>query len=269
MRKKHILRSILFSSAVTGIMVLTGCSRRPPGILSDEEMVEFLSDLELAEAYYNTSGPGKIERDVLIESVLLKHGVSHEQLDSTLSYYGRNMDEYSMLYEKVENKLKAENNNSEALDATNDIWPYSHYASILPVQATDGIIFSMPAGGLQKGSSLEWRMRLSDGDNFDGMLGVEYESGPISYVKKNLNGRSIKISIQTDTALTAKRIFGSIVVAPDYMPLWADSIRLIRTDLDSMTYSQIHQQRNVYPARKAPVQAAVADSIRKDSVSSH
>lgn len=233
------------------VLMLPGCNKRPDGILSENEMVDLLTDLQMAEAYFNTKGPGSnIERNTLVEAVLKKHNVTHGQLDSTLVYYGRNLDDYSKLYQKVEKNLKAENNRLEESEAANDIWPYSHFTSIFPNQMSDGVTFSMPASGIEKGSALEWKMRLSSSYGGEGLLGVEYENGMTSYLKKNLSGgTSLKINIQTDTAMVAKRIFGSIRMPDLNYPVWADSISLIRTDLDSLNYNQIRQQHSIYKPR--------------------
>ena len=245
--RKFTLTIFLFLN-VCAVIVLPGCNRRPKSILSEKEMVALLTDLQMAEAYYNTGGPSvNLDRNSLVESVLKKHGVSHTQLDSTLAYYGRNMDEYYMLYQKVEKNLKAENNRLEELDAANDIWPYSHYAAVFPNQLSEGIMFSMPASGVEPGNSLEWRLRLNTAVPADGLLGVEYENGLTSYVKKSLSGdNALKMNIQTDTALVAKRIFGSISFSEPDRYVWADSIRLIRLDLDSLNYNQIRQQRTIH-----------------------
>lgn len=245
---------MILMSVVVGF---SGCNRRPKDILSENQMVEILTDLQLADAYYNTSvGPrNRVSRDDLVEGILEKHGVSREELDSTIAYYGRNIDDYYKLYARVDRNLKSLNRTAggEEIDNADDIWPYGAFAVVNPNQTTDGLIFSIPLKDLPKGSSLEWRMHLSNSDGADVMLGVEYENGITSMSRKNSAlDRSVRVSLQTDTSFNVKRIFGTMTAPKSSMPLWIDSLRLVKLDFDSLTYGSLRQQRTFYPPMAKP-----------------
>lgn len=257
----------LLSIFIVSSLFVGGCNKRPEGVLSEDEMVSLLTDIELAEAYTMTTSQSNISRDVLMESVLAKHGVTHAQLDSTIAYYGKNMDEYYKLYEKVEKNLRAQNGEGQdAYDEKNDIWPYPRFTAILPNQTSDGITFSMPAEGLSAGSSLEWRMRLTSADGANAVLGVEYDNGMSSLSKKNGSGlTNFQIELQTDTALKVKRIFGYLTLPQDGMPVWADSIRLVKADYDSVTYHKIRSQKRLFQPKQAPPKLKVeTDSVAEE-----
>ena len=258
-------------SALGALLLLAGCNRHPKGILSEKEMIDLLTDMELAEAYAHTNDASadKINIEILEQSVLDKHGVTREQLDSTLSYYGRNLDEYYALYEKVENNLRAQSGRiqSEENKEEDDIWPYSRFTAMLPNQISDGIVFSFPAEGLNPGDRLEWKMRLSSQTGVDVMMGVEYDNGLTSMQKKNVSGtKNLELSFQTDTAHTAKRVFGTLTARQSSLPLWADSIRLVRAEFDSLNYSRIKNQRKVYPPQKKPLINKSAETEALDTV---
>lgn len=246
------------------ILVISGCNKRPEGILSDNEMADLLTDIELAEAYNNNSGAKRVDRQVLIESVLEKHGVTQEILDSTLNYYGKNLDEYTELYAKVDKKLRSQVNQTEDTSEENNIWPFSRFTAFMPNQFSDGISFSIPATGIMPGNTLEWSMRFTSAEGVEGLLGVEYENGVKTYMKRSAGGNpSFHINLQTDTALVAKRLFGTVTVSRKNLPQWADSIRLIRNDFDSLSYSKIRQQRYIHIPPKRAVEDT--DSIDKDA----
>lgn len=246
-----------------------GCNKRPEGVLSENDMVDLLADIELAEAYYNTTaGPGSgITREMLIESVLQKHGVTHAELDSTMAYYGRNIDDYYALYEKVETKLRKRSNEGtdEQTRQEDDIWPYSRFASFLPNQTSDGIVFSMGADEIQPGNTLEWAMRLTSTEGVELMLGVDYADGGSSLIKKNSSGtRTLQINLQTDTVRQPKRIYGVMKLPERARPVWADSIRLIKSEYDSMNYSKIRSQNNIWrPIVKKDTLKGVSEESNK------
>lgn len=245
-----LLIRIILAAAFIGVVFLGSCEKRPDGVLSEGEMVDLLTDLQLAEAYYSSSPVGgrNADRRMLEESVLKKHGVTRAQLDATLAYYGRNIDDYTKLYTKVEKKLRAQSGagGSESVQSTDDIWPYGRHAVILPNQLSNGITFSIPAENIKPGNVLEWGMNLTSTDGVEIMLGVEYEDGTSSLFKKTASGnKSLKVSLQTDSVMTAKRIFGVMTAPTRSMPLWTDSIRLTKSEFDSGEYSKINMQHTI------------------------
>ena len=239
---------------IFSIMVCS-CTDRPKEALSEDKMVDLLTDIQLAEGYYNTVGPGKANRDAIINSILKKHGVSQAQLDSTVAYYGRNIDDYYKLYGKVEKRIRNLSYNATADESveTDDIWPYSRFASLLSNQNSNGISFSFPADNIESGNLLEWKFRLPNQESVEASLGVEYTNGLVSIAKKNLSGnRSISIELQTDTAFNPKRVFG-VMQADDYArPLWVDSIKLVKAPFDSINYYKINSQKLIYPPGPKP-----------------
>lgn len=255
--------------AIISLLVLSffsSCDKRPEGVLSESEMVDLLTDLQLAEAYYSTNmtGNGSIDRRSLEESVLKKHGVSREELEATIKYYARNIDDYSKLYDKVEKKLRAQSGtaHSEGQTSADDIWPYGRFAVFMPNQMSEGLTFSIPAEDIEPGNSLEWGMRLTSADGVEIMLGVEYEDGSSTLLKKSASGNpSLQVNLQTDTALNAKRIFGVMNVPKNKMPVWTDSIRLVKTPYDSMEYSKIKTQKLI----RKPVKKSELPIMKKET----
>ena len=259
------ISSLLLALFCLVSIFLSSCNDRPDGVLSDSEMVDLLTDLQLAEAYNNTSasGSGNVDRRSLEEAVLKKHGVTREQLEATIAYYARNLDDYSKLYDKVEKKLRAQTGagGSEAITPADDIWPYGRFALLMPNQMSDGISFSIPADELKPGNILEWGMRLTSVDGVDMMLGVQYEDGSASIQKKSASGnKNLQINLQTDTALNAVRIFGVLTAPKRSMPIWTDSIHLIKAEFDSTAYSKINMQRLVRKPSKKTIQPSIQEN---------
>lgn len=267
------LYRLLVLCTVCVLFLLSGCNKRPDDVLSEEQMVDILTDIELAQAYNRTTPAGAtyIDRKVLVNSVLDKYGVSQAQMDSTIAYYGRNMDEYYLLYDKVERNLRSKNPTAsiEQINQSDDFWPYHRFTVFLPNQLGNELVFSIPADKLERGNTIEWLLHLSASGNGNIMLGVEYDNGVSSFIKKPTGVNvSQQISLQTDTGLNVKRIFGSLSVEDRAMPFWADSIRLVKLPYDSLNYSRIRTQKYVFPPRPRSAEdvegSVVADTVAPD-----
>ena len=272
MRKARHRAICLLILATFFIMVFSACIKRPKGVLSEKETIDLLTDMQLAEAYLNTSGPNTPDsvRKSLAEAVLLQHGVTKEQLELTLEYYGKNADEYYALFDKVNKRIDSKRKSltgqmpTENL-AENDIWPYSPFTLFMRNNASDGLVFSLTGDAVEPGERLEWNMRLNNNGQADALLGVEYGDGSSTYVKRNLGGsKNVNISLQSDTGKVVKRIFGYFNVSKASLPVWADSIRLVRFPYDSVSYSKLRGQNRYFGAKNRPVEQR-KDSVAMDS----
>lgn len=258
-----MLAALLVVSAVS-------CVRRPKGVLSDQEMAPVVADLQLADAYLQTNVEAKSDpeaRERLIEYVVRKHGLSREEFDSTMAWYGRNVDDYRNLFKKVDKELAASQRKAggsvKAHSDAPDLWPHSRMTLISERASADGIIFNVPTPALNSGDRLEWNMRLRKPVRVMAILGVEYEGGHTTYsYKPQSNSRKINVTLQTDTGKTVKRIFGSLSVNErGDLPLWVDSIYLRTLPYDSLEYFRIKSQRLYHkPARRAKTATPTASA---------
>lgn len=271
--RSEVLKRIMTLWLTVMVLLMPGCIKRPKGVLSEKETIDLLTDMQLAEAYLNNKGPSIPDsvRKAIGEGVLLKHGVTREQLDKTLAYYGENADEYATLFDKVDKRIEARRKKLSGQMPTeniseNDIWPFSPFTLFSRNQSTDGLVFSLTGDALQPGDRLEWKMRLNNIQQADALLGVEYVDGSSTYIKRNIGGsKQINITLQSDTGKIIKRIFGYFNVGRFSLPLWADSISLNRTPYDSTNYSKVNGQTPYYGPRSRP-KRVVADTISTDTV---
>lgn len=238
--------SYVFAGAA--LILLSACVRRPEGVLSDAEMVQVVTDLELAEAYVHTQAlRGEGERSALVDHVLATHGLSREEFDSTMSWYGRNVDAYYDLCESVEKELsrrKGRMTGGMTVESS-DLWPYSRQTLIACNSPSESFGFTVPTVDVRPGQRVELRFRLRDRVDGTAMLGVEYDNGLKSFMPRSLSGvRRVKMVLQTDTGMTVRRIFGNMLLNDaSRTPLWIDSISLSVLPFDSLEYYNIHGQR--------------------------
>lgn len=253
-------------------LLMSSCSGKPDHVLDEGKMVDVMTDMQMAEAYYSTSSGPKtyVDKETLKESVLQKHGVSQEDLDSTIAYYGRNIDDYFRLYGKVEQKIRERSQGAlaEIVGSETDIWPYGSFAMLMANQASEGFTFSFPIPDVEPGTQLEWRFRVTKPEGVEAVFGVEYENGVSMVQKKNPgSSRSLSLALQTDTAVRAKRTFGFMTVPTSAMPLWVDSIRLVTIEFDSLTYNRIRSQKTIHPGVSEPKKTVQKTDTVQDSIS--
>lgn len=257
------------------VVMAGGCVRRPKKVLSNSKMAAVVADMELAEAYIQTQPGGEFgNRELKAEmtaGVLKRHGVTREEFDSTMNWYGRNIDEYYKLDDEVNRQLakrqkelaKAGGGVVEQQTAIDDMWPYKRTAVIWEGSGSSVLEFSVPTSDLEKGASMEWSMKLRQPVESSILLGVEYDDGAVAYVNRGTSGqKKPEVSIQTDTARQVSRIFGHFSVRNiNELPVFMDSIILRPVPLDSTRYYLINSQRLIgKPSRPKPVKEPV-DSI--------
>ncbi|MDE6336748.1 MAG: DUF4296 domain-containing protein [Muribaculaceae bacterium] len=281
-RNRHI-QAIAGGILILSGLLASGCKEQKEKVLSEREMVDLIVDLKLAEAYANSqlSGPNPSEqRRELAKSVLAEHNVTQEQLDTTLGWYGRNLDKYAELYEKVDKRLLdkrkklLKNSESDLAEKEGDnFWLYGKNSIISTLGNNDGWIISLSDPDLGKGDRLEWTMHINNASApLMGVLGVDYDDGTSEAVNTYFTNRQhIELALQTDTGKRVQRVYGTMrLKKQDNMPLFADSIALRRLPYDSLEYARFRSQRKYgYPIRVTQEdrrRKALADSLRQDSI---
>lgn len=246
-------------------VILYGCSGNSRDVIPENQLVDLMADMQLAEAYADNNPDGRdimTRRNELAERVMAGYGVTQDQIDSTLLWYGKNIDKYSELYDKVDKRImekqaSIEKNGKPVLDMSgDDLWPYSRHGFISSLGSSDGWVLSIRHPELSKGDRLIWTMRPDNEMRpFNGVLGVEYEDGTAEAVNSsNSSGNVIELTLQTDTGKKVERIYGTLLLKtkPD-RPIFLDSIALRRTPFDSLEYSRYRYQRKygiMLPVRK-------------------
>lgn len=269
-------RSLFYQSllVILPIIFFAACSTRPKEIIGEKKLVKIMADMQLAEAYMNLSenrGSDSKDRLELGRSVLASHGVTQEQLDTTLSWYGRNLDDYSELYAKVDKELISRRNKLEKMSGNvpvvlegDMLWTHGKNSVISDLGITDALVLSVSEPELNRGDRLQWRMHLPVPVQMTGVLGVEYTDGSseassqVFTIKNN-----IELICQTDTAKEVRRIYGTMRLKENNtLPVFIDSISLTRLDFDTLDYySHRNTRRYGIPVRKQREKENVPDSI--------
>lgn len=257
---------LIFSALATGMMAvscLAGCSTRPDGVLDNEEAASLLADLHIADTYGTLEGSAvpavsadspDSARKVLRQSVLAKHGVSEQQLDTTLGWYGHNLDKYEEMYEmvltKIEEKQKTlKEAETRALTAAT-LWPYGVTQRIpgaLPGSASL-TPFDIPVEKLTKGGRVIWEGKtINLRSPMEMFMAVEYTDGSTGYIQRTLTGEGRQtVTLQTDTGAKPKRAYGYLRVSQP-QALFLDSVSLKVAPYNETSYYEIHSARRWNP----------------------
>lgn len=279
---KHRIKAIAGGILILSGLIASGCGGKKE-VLSEKEMVNLITDLKLAEAYVNNNMGGQDiaqKREELEKSVMAAHHVTPEQLDSTLGWYGKNLDKYAELYEKVDKRLLEKRRKLMKVGAENtmpikgdNLWPYAKNGMISSLGNSDGWILSIENPDIGKGEKVVWSMNLKDQTiPLNGVIGVEYEDGTAEANSTYfINRQKLELSLHSDTAKTVKRLYGSIRMKNEETnPLYVDSISILKFAYDSLEYSRYRSQKKYgYPVRITQAdrrKKLIMDSLKQDSI---
>ncbi|MGL5786555.1 MAG: DUF4296 domain-containing protein [Bacteroidales bacterium] len=150
-------RSKLIPVLFLFIAIFSACKKNKY-LLSESKMENIIYDLYVGEAVIDNSPSNlrgeEYKRDLYL-TVLTNNGVTEEQYDSSLVYYGQNVDDYYKIYDKVVARLEkdeakyerlaaAEQNAQKSLSGDSiDIWNGEKHFAVLPFGHTQ-IIRTIP-----------------------------------------------------------------------------------------------------------------------------
>ncbi|WP_099465839.1 DUF4296 domain-containing protein [Parabacteroides provencensis] len=194
------MRNLLYRYSVVLLTttLLIACSKVPDGILSEKEMEKVMIDMQLAEAMIGidyTTYQDDAKKEALYQSVFRKHNISQATYDSSLVWYGKNLDIYMDVYDRVIRNLDKRiadlgDIQSDVAPVTNqdsvNIWPRRPFLTLQPKAVFNGVIFD-----------LEPKERYFSGSTF--VLGMN-----VWGLGKNIkNYPEVRLSaVQGDTILT-------------------------------------------------------------------
>lgn len=246
---KHLKRNLLTIAA--SLLLCAGCSTRPENVLSDADMAELLADLHIADAYNSIGAEGFINnadgdsvRKVLRQSVFKSHGVTEAQFDTTLGWYGRNLDKYEEMYEMVmvdiEEKKKALAER-EQRPAQPTLWPYGPNQRLSSGPEGRLLPFEVSGAKVPKGAKLIWEAKTINASKpMELFMAVEYADGSLGYVLRNMMGGGRQnITLQTDSQKNVKKMYGYLRLK-EAANVLLDSISLMAAPLNRNSYYEVH-----------------------------
>lgn len=256
------------------VLLAISCNRVPSGVIPPDKMSRLMADVHTGEAVLEmnrTIYSNDSLRQLMKQSVLARHGVTGEEFDSSLTWYGRHIDKYMEVYDgtieildrritETGNRIAADASLSIAGDSV-DVWPSARYISIGPRSAAKTVIFSYSRDrNWQRGDSYTWRGKFFNTDT-DGewLLGVDYADGSSEWHSERINGDGWReIHMQTDSLRDPVRVYGYL--HGKHKPssdLRIDSIEMVRRRIVPETYRRTY----FISIKKFNEPVEIADSI--------
>lgn len=261
--------------AVALLFAGASCIRRPEGVASDRKMASVLADIELSRAVIQStlSSADDSRSEAMLAYILESHGLTRAEYDSTMAWYGRNTDAYYELCDLADKELEKKRRKMErASDVSveqSDLWPYSRMIRFSTRSESDGLTFSVPANGLDKGGRIRFKMRFNNTASGNATLGVEYADGSMQYVVRRMTEMPrVELTLQTDSGRVVSRISGDIRFNDlERKTVWADSVSLAALPFDSTSYYMITRQKEYSrPSRRKKPSPAQPDSLKNVTV---
>jgi len=229
------------------LAVATACKRVPDYVIQPEPMAELMADVRVADAVvavntrqYDTEQ----SKLALKQTVFEKHGVTEEQFDTSLIWYGHNIAKYQEvtdrsieILERRQREIAAKAAGEAAISVSGDsvdIWTAPQYAVITSRSPSEYLAFSYNSDpNWESGDIYTFRARIAtSASGASWNLTAEYDDGAASTLTIDMStvmpGRQ-EISLYTDSTRTAVRVSGWLRVKPDgSRPAIIDSISVVR-----------------------------------------
>ena len=225
------------------------CSKVPDGILSEKEMQRVLKDMLLAESMIGVDYEQfktDTSKVALYEAVFRKHGIDQALYDSSLIWYGKNLDIYIKVYDRVVADLKqqitdlgdvqADAAPSSGNDSV-DIWPRRRYLTFTPRSLFNGVTFTIrPDRPFPSGSSFVLGLRawgLRPEMTRKPEIRLQADLGDTTVVLNQTITRDgyLEARLKTIATKRIRRVYGYIRLdgnERDYGKIYLDSLSVMR-----------------------------------------
>ncbi|HIY49872.1 MAG TPA: DUF4296 domain-containing protein [Candidatus Barnesiella excrementavium] len=236
---------------IIAFFVLAACSHDPDFVIGEKDMVDLLVDVHKAEAVIESNYGdynSKADKKKLREAVFLKHGITQEQFDTNLVWYGHHIEDYMKIYEQVVERLKAENEEAKKLLAEEnsqtmsqpgdsvDVWKQRRAHVFDTRQADNLLTFDIaPDENFRARDYFELRFKVLLLPKLavkpQVYLAARHTNHDVVYNQLDIDKEGwYSLPLQTDSATALSRLYGYMVLPmqPVQGTLYVDSLMLIR-----------------------------------------
>lgn len=263
-----------YSVALLMSTLLFSCSKVPDGILSEKEMKAVLIDMQLAEAVISTdykTYSDDVQKEALYQAVFRKHEIEQAVYDSSLVWYGRNLDVYMQVYDLVLTELNERQKELGDVQASAapvskldsvDIWPRLTYLTFEPNALFNGVTIDIhPETNYPSGSTFVlgmhvWGLNDDMKNRPEIRLCANQGDTVITVNNKILKDGYHETTLRTLPTKQVKGVYGFIRLngkddSTSYFKVYVDSLSLMRYNYGRLS-----------DAAKDSVSVAGKDSIK-------
>lgn len=225
-------------------------------------MAELLADVHTGEAVVEanyTAFSNDSSKKALRQAIFDKHGVTHEQFDTSLVWYGHNIDKYLEVYDNTIKILQGRYNATGSQMAMEemsmygdsvDVWQLSRHSIINAHVPSNMLSFDiMNDENFEPGDIYTFRARAIDNHDrsVNWLIAANYDDGYIDVLSTSNvipSNNWCEITFVTDSTKRLERLRGTLEFKADPTPItdiWLDSISLVRKRIVPETYYKRNQ----------------------------
>ncbi|MDE7376131.1 MAG: DUF4296 domain-containing protein [Muribaculaceae bacterium] len=251
------MRKLLYIIIV--LVAVCSCKRTPGYVIKTDEMSALLADMHMAEAVVeNDYGSYSTDssRMALKQAVLERHGVTLEQFDTSLVWYGHNIDEYLKAYDGAiallkERQASASSASVLAMSIGGDsaeVWPGSRYMVLSDRLPSPMVGFDFKQDdNFERGDIYTFRIKVLDNPSakVKWNIAADYDDGRLDVLTLNISPQQSgwsEVTFVSDSTRMLNRIRGHFEVETDdgakTDEIWVDSISLVRRRVTPEMYQQ-------------------------------
>lgn len=155
-------------------ILLSACNSRPEYVIDEDTMTDLLVDVHLSEGLLDVQGRQMNDHpnygQEVMAAVLLKHGVSRAEYDTSLVWYSQNLKYLIRIYNHVDQELElrskewaklANSHRSVILSVPGDdvdIWALNRSLLMDETRLSQSLLWSIPADScFHAGDTVKWK----------------------------------------------------------------------------------------------------------------
>lgn len=256
---KHVKRAFMLALCC---MLLCCCNRVPDHVIDPDDMAELLADIHTADAVVEANYEeysSDSARQALKQAIFDRHGVTADDVDTSMMWYGAHLDKYMKVYDEAEEILQDRLNKSSAIAASSagfsvsgdsvDVWQVGRRYDMDSRSATQFLTFEIKADANSKtGDAYTWRAKFHN-NRLPVHWGIvaDYADGSVEVLEAQFGSDGWQtLNFYTDSTRVLKEMYGYMRVdlSDNRSAVYIDSIQLVRNRLDAQRYVQRYRQRH-------------------------
>ncbi len=232
------------------LALLPSCRKTPSYVIPEDKMAELIADINVGNAIVDADR-GQFRDDssrmVLMQSIYARHGVDAARVDTSLEWYGHNLEKYVKVCEKAEEILTARIEKAEqaggqtqqtqsatVLDGDSvNLWPGVLTLRIAGSPASDFQSFMLASDrSWDRGDRYTLSAKgVNTRGNVTMFLAADYNDGTTEYISSVMPaGNAASLLFVVDSSKVASRVYGSLYYhGSEGEVSYLDSITLVRT----------------------------------------
>lgn len=232
------------------LLLLASCSKAPGYVISQDKMARVMADVYMGDAVVENAPRdwnNDSLRQVFLQSIYAKHGVTAEQVDTSLIWYGHNIQAYMDMCTQAEEILQKRIEEAErqggkidrnvrttSIDGDSvDVWPGVKNRRNMANMPSEYLTFALSSDrNWDRGDRYTLSVKgLNTRRPVVLNVAVDYNDGTSEYTTLSAPAENMnRLLLVLDSAKVATSVYGMIHYSPAMDEIsYLDSITLVRT----------------------------------------